>query len=493
MRAWPLSIRNTFSRFKAKVIKQRTAGVRRLSDFPAPQLSRESAATLQKIFQAGGFTTSPETDSPDGNPALTALKRLFVRAEAVKTAEAARVLSPLTLDELILSGILVRDGGMVRSLLQAQSYQGLIFFSDYPNHEHGEECVMGVSPSGEHLAGITIRRPVQSALDIGCDCGLQSLLTAQHCTRVTATDINPRALAMTRLNADLNGVANIELLQGNYLEPVRGRRFDLILANLPYVISPETKLIYRDSQGDAYLHRLIREIPACLTDGGHAQLISHWVHGKDEPWWGPLETTLEELGMDAWLIHDASLDPEKYADWWLSHDPLLNKDRRKFAKTRKAWLQWFLDQGIEQIALGDITLRRRISEQNWVSSASVTKSLLLSPAGEQIARLFEAQDFLSELTNNEELLETALIPLDMQVQPGEDERGLQAVTTRGMNFQVDLSPFTAEVLRGLDGRTRLREAVQKASREMDEEPTFALEIQALLGLGMLVKSSLYGG
>jgi methylase of polypeptide subunit release factors len=493
MRAWPLSIRNAFSRLKAGIFERRTSGLHRLYVFPVPQLSRESAATLQKIFQTSGFTASLKEDSPDENPDLITLKRLFVRAEVVPVEETARVLSPLKLDELIQSGILYRGGDLVQSLLQVQSYQGLIFFSDFHYHEHTEDSVLAVGPSGKYLAEITIRKPVQSALDIGCGCGLQSLLTAQHCTQVTATDINPRALAMTRLNADLNGVANIELLQGNYLEPVRGRRFDLILANLPYVISPETKLIYRDSQGDAYLHRLIREIPACLTDGGHAQLISHWVHGKDEPWWGPLETTLEELGMDAWLIHDASLDPEKYADWWLSHDPLLNKDRRKFAKTRKAWLQWFLDQGIEQIALGDITLRRRISEQNWVSSASVTKSLLLSPAGEQIARLFEAQDFLSELTNNEELLETALIPLDMQVQPGEDERGLQAVTTRGMNFQVDLSPFTAEVLRGLDGRTRLREAVQKASREMDEEPTFALEIQALLGLGMLVKSSLYGG
>ena len=196
----------------------------------------------------------------------------------------------------------------MQSVLQAQNYQGLIFFSDFRLHEHAEDCVLPVGPSGAHLAAITIRRPVQFALDLGCGCGLQALLTAQHCTRVTATDINPRALAMTRLNADLNGVSNIELLEGSYLEPVQGRRFDLILANLPYIISPEDKLVYRNSQGDAYLHQLLREIPAYLIEGGYAQLISNWVRGKDDPWSEPVETTLEDLGMDAWLIHNGSLD-----------------------------------------------------------------------------------------------------------------------------------------------------------------------------------------
>lgn len=471
---------------KALTFKVRTAGLHRLSVIPVPQLSPETAATLQKIFQTSGFTSSSKGDSPDESRALTILKNLFVHAEAVTVDEAARVLSPLQLDELIHSGLLHKDGDMVQSLLQAQSYQGLIFFSDFRYHEHAEDCVLPVGPSGTHLAGITIRRPVQSALDLGCGCGLQSLLTAQHCTRVTATDINPRALAMTRLNADLNGVSNIELLEGSYLEPVQGRRFDLILANLPYVLSPEEKLIYRNTQGDAYLHQLIREIPAFLNEGGYAQLISNWVYGKDEPWWEPLETTLEELGMDAWLVHNGSLDSEGYADWWLSQDSLLKKDKRKYAKTKDAWLQFFLDRGIERIALGDIILRRRTCEQNWVCSDSATKSLEY-PAGEQLARLFETQDFLAGLPDNEALLETVLIPLDMEVQSVEDEVRLKAVSTKGFIFQASLSPFTAEVIRELDGNTRLRDAVQKAGQGVDDDLTFLLEIQILLGLGMLAK------
>ena len=46
---------------------------------------------------------------------------------------------------------------------------------------------------------------------------------------VTGVDVNERALAMTRLNAALNGV-RIDVRAGSLFEPVAGERFDLIVA-----------------------------------------------------------------------------------------------------------------------------------------------------------------------------------------------------------------------------------------------------------------------
>ena len=491
MRAWLLSIKNSFSRLKAETFKLRAASLHNLTSLPVPEFSPEAAAALREVFQASGFTTASSEGSSDRNPALATLVRLFVHAEVITVDEAARVLSPLKLDELIHSGLLHRDGGLVQSLLQAQSYQGLIFFSDLRYHEHAEDYVLPVGPSGTHMARITIRRPVQSALDLGCGCGLQSLLTAQHCARVTATDINPRALAMTRLNAVLNGVTNIELLEGSYLEPVKGRGFDLILANLPYVISPENKLIYRDATGDAYLHQLIHEIPAYLTEGGFAQLLSNWIHGKDEPWWVPLEKTLEELSVDTWLIRNGSLGPEAYADWWLRNDSRFKNNKRKYAKTKKDWVEWYREQGIEKIAIGDIALRRRASGPSWISSSSLTR-VVETPAGEQLVRMFETQDYLADLPDDDTLLEAVLLPVEMEIRPEEDTGTLKAVTTAGLSFQAGISPLTAEVIRGLDGRTSLRTAIQKTGQAgedgLDLDPTLLLEIQILLGMGMLVPS-----
>jgi methylase of polypeptide subunit release factors len=457
------------------------------------QLSPETAASLREVFHASGFTTASSEVHPDENPALITLKRLFVHAEAVPAGEAVRAFSPLKLDELIQSGLLREANGQMQSLVQAQSYQGMLFFSDFSQNNQADDYVLQVGPAGKYLAGLTIRRPLGSVLDLGCGCGILSLLAARHCAQVTATDINPRALAMTRLNAELNGVSNIELLEGSFFEPVEGRRFDLILANLPYVITPENKLLYRDTAqpGDAGLHEFIRQIPAYLTEGGHAQLLANWIHGKDEPWSQPLENTLEELGLDAWLIHNGSDEPDKYADMWLDHR--IKNDQQMYAQTKEAWVKWYRDHGIERIAIGAVILRRRTSDQNWVCSTSVRKSLE-TPAGEQLARLFETQDYLAGLQENEALLEETLVPVDMAIQPEGDAGTLEAVTTAGLYFHTSIAPLTAEVIRQLDGRTSLRAAIRKTGREWDaisdQNVMLLLEIQILLGLGMLAPSLL---
>ena len=51
-----------------------------------------------------------------------------------------------------------------------------------------------------------MREPVGSALDLGTGCGVQALHLAAHSRSVVATDVNERALWMTRLNAALNQV-----------------------------------------------------------------------------------------------------------------------------------------------------------------------------------------------------------------------------------------------------------------------------------------------
>ena len=99
---------------------------------------------------------------------------------------------------------------------------------------------------------LTPRSAASSALDVGTGSGVQALLAARQAAHVVATDINPRALAFTELNAALNGFTNIEVRLGSLFEAVAGERFDLITCNPPYVVSPESRWAYRDSglQGD---------------------------------------------------------------------------------------------------------------------------------------------------------------------------------------------------------------------------------------------------
>jgi predicted lipid-binding transport protein (Tim44 family) len=69
---------------------------------------------------------------------------------------------------------------------------------------------------------------VTTALDIGTGCGVQALHLAEHAAAVTATDRNPRALAFARTTFDLNGIDTVELVEGDLLEAVADRRFDLL-------------------------------------------------------------------------------------------------------------------------------------------------------------------------------------------------------------------------------------------------------------------------
>ena len=126
--------------------------------------------------------------------------------------------------------------------------------------------MLGVGPAALTLAAATVREPVGTALDVGTGCGVQSLHLSQHAGAVTGTDVLPRALAMARLTARLNGL-DWELVEGDLLGPVAGRRFDLVVSNPPFIVGPgDGGFAYRDSglAGDEVCRRLIRQAPDVL-------------------------------------------------------------------------------------------------------------------------------------------------------------------------------------------------------------------------------------
>ncbi len=98
-------------------------------------------------------------------------------------------------------------------------------------------------------------------LDLGTGSGAIALTLA--CERpdaaVTATDTSEEALAIARENARALGCeARVELLPGSWYAPVGERRFDLIVANPPYVAAADPHL----AAGD-----LRFEPGSALTDG----------------------------------------------------------------------------------------------------------------------------------------------------------------------------------------------------------------------------------
>lgn len=96
-------------------------------------------------------------------------------------------------------------------------------------------------PETELLVELALRETPRKAegqiLDLGTGSGAIAIAIAAErplCS-VTATDVSEDALAVARENVRQLDLPNVECLAGSWAQPVRGRTFDLILSNPPYV------------------------------------------------------------------------------------------------------------------------------------------------------------------------------------------------------------------------------------------------------------------
>lgn len=102
------------------------------------------------------------------------------------------------------------------------------------------------------------RRADWPVLDLGTGSGAIALAIARErplCS-VTATDISTEALAVARENARQHKLCNVEFVEGDWVQPLAGHIFRVILSNPPYV-----------REGDPYLDSLAAEPARALTPG----------------------------------------------------------------------------------------------------------------------------------------------------------------------------------------------------------------------------------
>jgi methylase of polypeptide subunit release factors len=340
------------------------------------------------------------------------------------------------------------------------------------------------------------RSPVASSLDVGTGSGFLALLAASHSDSVVATDVNRWALTWARLNAELNEIDHLELLEGPWFEPVGDRRFDLIVANPPYAVSPESSLLYRDAglSGDELGRLMVRDAAAHLNEGGTAYLLSNWVHRESEHWTAPLRPWLEDTGCDALLLRHESEDPARYAFGWLrmTHDPVRSVDEHVHR-----WLEYYRELGIGRIASGAIVLRRRSEGVPWTQALELPLPLRGS-AGEQVVRIFESRDELGRRPDDVALLagcyavaEPSRLIQTVAWEDGAVEMGAASLAAdQGIPFGVEVPADVVHVLLRLDPRDSLGETVEDTAEEtgIDGDALRAATAEAarrLLAHGML--------
>jgi methylase of polypeptide subunit release factors len=431
---------------------------------------------------------------------LTPLIRLFLLHDALPEAEAARALRPARVAALETMGLVRVDGGVVSARTRILPMIDFLIASDPLDElalaDADYDFVGNVNPTSRTLAGMTVRRPVDSALDVGTGGGVQALFLARHAKRVVATDVNPRALAYTRLNARLNGISNIETREGSFFEPVEGERFGVVVSNPPFVISPETRFSFRDSElGAPEVCRLVAEgIADHLEPGGFGHMLASWFHREGETWDVVPTAWVEGHGCDAWILHQGQEDPLEYASTW--NLVLRLSDPGAYGETIDRWTDHYRELGAVAMHYGAIVLRRR-DGRNWTKLDDMPAKPM-GEAGEQVQRVFRAQDQLEE-GGLESLLDRRfrVIPEHRVEQVGQLSTGtvagetLTLSLTSGVAFDGAMDVWGLEVLLRLDGKTTVREAFAAvAERAGIALPSFtkgALPVFArLYGLGFLV-------
>lgn len=358
------------------------------ADYRVPAVRERLGAAADDARQRGVFAAATAVldaaEAEAGADPLGTLIRLLLLGEPLRPERIDAALPELGASGARALGVLAPHGDGLSIALSLSPVLASDAIADDPQHwwilsdlddqlRRGparSDHVMGVGGATRSLISQAPAQPVERSLDLGTGCGIVALHLALR-GPVVATDISERALALARANARLNDLADrIEFRQGNLFAPVAGERFDLILSNPPFVITPREPgaavYEYRDGgrTGDELAADVVRAAPEHLRAGGTALCLANW----ESPWGenglervrGWIEDAADRLGdesLAAWVIERDRVLPVQYAETW-ARDGGARPGDLAFDALVASWLRDFAARRVVSIGLGAIRIRR---------------------------------------------------------------------------------------------------------------------------------------
>ncbi|WP_307812110.1 DUF7059 domain-containing protein [Lacisediminihabitans changchengi] len=455
---------------------------------------------------------------------LATLARVLVLGLPADRDQLAHAFATLGVDGAIEAGLVDAAGTPLvdlrpYSFVDAHGVGGWWIASDLGELSTGAplrvDHVLGVGGASTTLSGLMLGRPVATALDLGTGCGIQALHAARHAERVVATDISQRALDFAAFNAELNEVRSIEFRLGSLFDPVEGERFDHIVSNPPFVITPRTDGVpeyeYRDGGmvGDALVASVIAGLADHLQPGGVAQLLGNWEYRAAAGWSASGRAAsgedsgdglqrvgrwIDDSGLGGWVIEREVQDAKAYAETWIRDGG--TRPGPDFDRLYGAWLDDFEARGVTAVGFGYLTMRsdprplRRLERLDGPVGAGL---------GPHLAGALAAHDWLAGLDDEQlgrEHLEVAPdVTEERHYWPGaEDPTVMSLRQGGGFGRTVALDTGLAALVGACDGELSVR-AIIGAIAQLLEVDELALRaellprIRDLVFAGMLTSKS----
>jgi len=123
-------------------------------------------------------------------------------------------------------------------------------------------------------------------LDMFTGSGVQAVICASKGAQVTAADINPRALAFTKFNAQLNGVEhNMRIIKSDLFKNLPNAKYDAIIANPPFIAVPDNNAWFRHGSagidGLRLIDRFMPEAVKRLSSNGKIWMVTNSFVNED--------------------------------------------------------------------------------------------------------------------------------------------------------------------------------------------------------------------
>jgi protein-L-isoaspartate O-methyltransferase len=308
--------------------------------------------------------------------AFNALTQLLVLGQAVPLPWAAKALSDL--DAWIKRGFFVEKNQRLAATVALSLHGSLEILSDAQpaNETEAAHHVMGATNASRTLARCLLPGAKKHSLDLGTGSGFLALHLARQSETVLATDLNPRSLHFAKSNATLANAPNIKIKKANVFQGLPQGHFDWIVGNLPFVISPESRFVYRDGgmQGDAFCAAVVKQAGSYLAPNGIAQFLVQWIHPHPDPVDQIDPRDQEERRLASWVqgngCHALALrfrvqTVQDYALEW-STGPFSSKPNHK-VKRFAAWMKFYEMNKIAAISTAMIVLKRSGRAKPWLA------------------------------------------------------------------------------------------------------------------------------